>query len=223
MPFQTTLSLIASALLAAACLAAPAAVAAPPASVAGIAQQIVPVAQWGGTPADAALARPHRIVGITLHHQGETYKAGTDPEKYLRNLQSWSRSAKKWIDIPYHYVVDLEGRTFAARDIGFAGDTNTDYDPAGQALIEVVGNFEEVEPNQHQLDAVVDMMALLVVRHALSIDTIRGHKDHVHTLCPGRNMYRYLENSYFRHKVALRLAGMQPSAPASAPSRAPWR
>ena len=212
MACQFTFSPIGSALLAALCLAAPAAVAAPDAGLADVAQRIVPVAAWGGTPADAALARPHRIVGITLHHQGETYKPGTDPERYLRNLQSWSRTTKKWIDIPYHYVVDLEGRTFAARDIGFAGDTNTAYDPAGQALLEVVGNFEEVEPNQQQLDAVVDMMALLVVRHALSIDTIRGHKDHVHTLCPGKNMYRYLENSYFRHKVALRLAGIQSSA-----------
>ncbi|PWF48409.1 peptidoglycan recognition protein family protein [Massilia glaciei] len=182
--------------------------AAGPATLAGIEQGIVAVHGWGSTPADPALARPHIIVGITLHHQGETYKAGTDPAQYLRTLQRWSRDTKKWIDIPYHYVVDLEGKTFAARDLRYAGDTNTTYDPKGQALIEVVGNFEDVEPNQQQLDAVVDMMALLVARHGLSIDSIRGHKDHTQTLCPGKNLYRYLESGYFRHKVALRLAGI---------------
>lgn len=183
------------------------AMAADAAMLAGIEKQIVPVTTWGGTPAAADKARPHTISAITLHHQGETYHPGTDPEQYLRTLQRWSRESKGWMDIPYHYVVDLHGKTFAARDIRYAGDTNTSYDPKGQALIEVVGNFEEVEPNQAQLDAVVDMLAFLIARYGLSIDSIRGHKDHAETLCPGKNMYRYLESGYFRHKVALRLAG----------------
>ena len=177
-----------------------------PVTLAALEQRIVTAKAWGATPADATLARMHTITGITLHHQGETYRAGTDPVQFLRRLQHWSRVTKKWIDIPYHYVIDLEGKTFAARDIRYAGDTNTAYDPKGQALIEVVGNFEEVEPNQQQLDAVVDMMALLIARHGLSIDSIRAHKDHTETLCPGRNMMRYLENGYFRQKVALKLA-----------------
>lgn len=183
--------------------------AAAPLALSEVEQRIVPVAAWGGTPADPAKARRHTITSITLHHQGETFAPGKDPEQYLRNLQTWSRASKQWLDIPYHYVIDLHGKTYAARDIAFAGDTNTSYDPTGHALIEVVGNFEEVEPNQQQLDAVVDMMALLVQRHRVSIDTIRGHKDHAQSLCPGTNLYRYLENGYFRQKVALRLAGMQ--------------
>lgn len=192
-----------------ACLAVPAAHA-QAAAAADIEGRIVPVAAWGGTSADASLARPHTIAAITLHHQGETFAPGTDTQQYLRRLQAWSRETKKWLDIPYHYVIDLDGRIYAARDIRYAGDTNTQYDPKGHALIEVVGNFEEVEPNQQQLDAVVDLMALLVRRHGVSIDTIAGHKDHAETLCPGKNLYRYLESRYFRHKVALRLAGMAP-------------
>ncbi len=174
-----------------------------------LAARIVPVAAWGGTPADVTRGRAHTITGITLHHQGEAFPADKDPQAYLRNLQRWSRESKQWMDIPYHYVIDLEGRAYAARDIAYAGDTNTGYDPRGQALIEVVGNFEDVEPNQQQLDAVVDMMALLIARHGLSIDSISGHKDHTHTLCPGKNLYHYLETRYFRYQVALRLAGLR--------------
>ncbi len=173
-------------------------------------QSIVPVTAWGGTPADAAKARRHTISQITLHHQGEPFKPGTDPQAYLRRLQSWSRATKGWLDIPYHYVIDLDGRTYGARDIAFAGDTNTDYDPAGHALIEVVGNFEEVEPNQQQLDAVVNLMAMLAAKYKVSIDDIRSHRDHSDkTVCPGANLYRYVKEDYFRHKVALRLAGEQ--------------
>lgn len=179
-------------------------------TLAAVERAIVPVSAWGGTPADASKARRHRIREITLHHQGEPFAAGTDPQAYLRRLQSWSRASKGWLDIPYHYVIDLDGRIYAARDIGFAGDTNTDYDPAGHALIEVVGNFEEVEPNQRQLDAVVDLMALLAAKHGVSLDDIKSHRDHSDkTVCPGANLYRYVQQDWFRHKVALRLAGEQ--------------
>jgi hypothetical protein len=178
--------------------------------LAAVERAIVPVAAWGGTPADAAKARRHAITQITLHHQGEPFKPGTDPQAYLRRLQSWSRTTKGWLDIPYHYVIDLDGRVYEARNIDFAGDTNTDYDPSGHALIEVVGNFEEVEPNRQQLEAVVDLMALLAARYKVSLDDIKSHRDHTDkTVCPGANLYRYVKEDWFRHKVALRLAGEQ--------------
>lgn len=169
-------------------------------------QRIIPVQAWGGTPGDPAKARRHTIDHITLHHQGEPFPAGKDPRAYLRTLQGWSRTIKGWADIPYHYVIDLDGNIYAARDISLAGDTNTSYDPKGHALIEVVGNFEEVEPNSKQLDAVVDLMALLSARHKVPVGRIHGHKDYAETACPGVNLYRYLENGYFHRRVTERLA-----------------
>jgi hypothetical protein len=168
---------------------------------------VVAVADWGGTPADPNKARRHTITHITLHHQGEPYKAGTDPRQYLRKLQTWSRNTKGWLDIPYHYIIDLEGRTYAGRDIAYAGDTNTEYDPSGHALIEVVGNFEEVEPNQQQLDAVVDLMALLAVKYKVPVERILSHRDYTDgTVCPGANLHRYVANGYFRDRVSAKLA-----------------
>ena len=170
--------------------------------------KIIGVAQWGGTPANEALARPHTITNITLHHQGLAFPRGKDPQQYLRDLQSWSRKTKGWIDVPYHYVIDLDGNAYAGRDIRFAGDTNTSYDPAGHALIEVVGNFEDVEPNPAQLDAVVRLMATLAVRYNVPVDAIRGHRDVApDTECPGKNLYRYLQNGYFHAQVRALIAG----------------
>lgn len=168
---------------------------------------IVPVASWGGTPADASHAQRQTITHITLHHQGEPFRPGTDPRQYLRNLQNWSRGTKHWLDIPYHYIIDLDGRIYEGRKIDYAGDTNTEYDPTGHALIEVVGNFEEVEPNQQQLDAVVNLMALLAHKYQVPLDHIASHRDFSkQTVCPGANLYRYVQDGYFRHKVALKLA-----------------
>ncbi|MCK9410222.1 MAG: peptidoglycan recognition family protein [Bacteriovoracaceae bacterium] len=167
-------------------------------------EQIISVEQWGGTPSIDSLARKHSITHITLHHQGEPFPAGKDPMQYLRNLQKWSRNSKQWIDIPYHYIIDLEGTIYEGRSITYAGDTNTEYDPAGHALIEVVGNFEEVEPNKQQLEAVVKTMAMLSVQYHVPVDSIRAHKDYSSkTVCPGKNLYRYVENGYFAKQVEL--------------------
>lgn len=173
-------------------------------------RSIVPVAAWGGTPADPAQAHRQAITHITLHHQGEPFRPGTDPRQYLRNLQTWSRNTKHWLDIPYHYIIDLDGNIYEGRKIDYAGDTNTEYDPTGHALIEVVGNFEEVEPNRQQLDAVVRLMAMLAHKYDVPLDHIASHRDFsTQTVCPGANLYRYVQDGYFRHKVALRLAQEQ--------------
>jgi hypothetical protein len=186
-------------------------------TLADVEHSIVPVAAWGGTPADPALAHRQTITHITLHHQGEPFKPGTDPQQYLRNLQTWSRGTKHWLDIPYHYIIDLDGKIYEGRKIDYAGDTNTEYDPTGHALIEVVGNFEEVEPNQQQLDAVVRLMALLAKKYDVTLDHIASHRDFsTQTVCPGANLYRYVQDGYFRHKVALRLAQEQASPPVQA-------
>jgi hypothetical protein len=191
--------------------ATPAALAAPADHpLADFESHIVPVAQWGGTPADPARARLQTITHITLHHQGEPFPQGKDPVAYLRNLQAWSRATKGWLDIPYHYIIDLDGRVYEGRKLEYAGDTNTEYDPKGHALIEVVGNFEEVQPNQDQLDAVVELMAMLAAKYRVPVANIAGHKDYsAQTVCPGTNLYRYLQNGYFRDQVALRLGQRQ--------------
>lgn len=169
-------------------------------------ESIVSVRDWGGTP-DTGTFRRHEIRFITLHHGGTTFSRDEDPEKYLRNLQSWSRSEKKWIGIPYHYLIDLDGNIYEGRDINYAGDTNTEYDPVGHALICVLGNFEEVEPNQRQLDAVVNLFTFLCLKFKLTPEVIKSHKDYSQqTVCPGKNLYRYLENGYFRKEVSRRLA-----------------
>ncbi|WP_422013023.1 peptidoglycan recognition family protein [Roseateles sp.] len=176
----------------------------PPAPVP--APPIVAVEAWGGATAPASAA-PQRITHITLHHQGEIWHDGADVPAYLRRLQQWSRQTKHWSDIPYHYVIAPDGRIYAARPLAQAGDTNTEYDPRGHALVMLLGNFEEQQPTPAQLDAAVALTAWLAHTHHLGVDAIASHKDFSHqTVCPGRNFYdAYLATGWFKAEVARKL------------------
>jgi len=164
--------------------------------------KIMSVEDWGGSRTTATTGKKHVPQFITLHHGGVAFLRDKDPKQYLRNLQSWSRGTRMWSDIPYHYLIDLDGNIYEGRDINIAGDTNTEYDPAGHALIVVLGNFDEVEPNQAQLDSVTIMMATLAKRFEIAPTKIAGHKDYsAKTACPGKALNPYLQNGYFQQRV----------------------
>jgi hypothetical protein len=156
---------------------------------------IIEADAWGGqaaSDAERARARPHIPTRLTLHHGGVAFGRDKDPVAHLINLQRWSRKMRGWADIPYHYVIDLDGRVYAARDVMLAGDTNTQYDPAGHALVMVLGNFEEAEPTPAQIEAAAQTFAYIAKRFGIPIKTLASHKDYAETACPGRNLYRYL-------------------------------
>lgn len=150
--------------------------------------------EWGSLPLTNSLPI-HKITKITIHHGGEYFPEDKDMIQYLKNLQSWSRRDKKWIDIPYHFMIDLKGKIYEARPIDYPGDTNTDYDVREHALICVVGNYEEQIINDNQLNALVNLVAFLKDRFKVDDKDIRGHKDYTNqTVCPGKDLYRYIQD-----------------------------
>lgn len=167
---------------------------------------IVARGEWGSRPADESRMKTHEIHAITLHHGGVVWEGKPDAPTSLRNLQSWGMRERNWGDIPYHFQIDLEGVIYECRELRFAGDTNTAYNPAGQALPCLMGNYEEQVPNEKQLDAVVDLCAWLCSTYGIPPGSIKGHKDWVETLCPGKNFYPYITDGTISRRVAERLA-----------------
>lgn len=152
---------------------------------------IVTQAEWGGKDS-ISIEMKHTIRYITIHHSGEIYPVGKDAITYLRNLQSWSRREKKWIDIPYHYLIDPSGVIYQGRLLSVKGDTNTTYDPEGHALICMLGNFEVQHLNENQISSLKEIVRDLAHAYSVSSDNIKTHKDYAETLCPGKDMDRYL-------------------------------
>jgi len=169
--------------------------------------QVFKRADWGWKALTDTIPQ-HSISRITLHHGGVEFTADKDVQDYIRTMQDWSRSDKKWIDIPYHWMIDLNGKIYEARPINYPGDTNTDYDVRGHALINVIGNYEVQILKPVQLDAVIQLSALLAKQYNVKPEDIRGHKDYTETLCPGKNFYRYLQDSTIQNRVEKMLSNL---------------
>lgn len=146
---------------------------------------------WGGTDSvDTSLE--HTISYITIHHGGEIFPDDKNTVSYLQGLQKWSRSDRKWNDIPYHYVVARDGKIYEGRPLNYRGDTNTAYDPTGHALIVLLGNFEEQELNPEQIESLKTVTAYLAKQESVAAGKIKTHKDYAETLCPGVKLSAYL-------------------------------
>jgi len=158
--------------------------------------------------AELRLRIPQEIRHITLHHSGDAQplRPEDDPVAKLRALQSWGASDRNWWDVPYHFLVDLQGRIYIGRDWRYMGETNTTYDPRGHLLISVLGNYEIQEPTAGQLAAIADLMAWAITRFGVPLERIGGHYNYADTDCPGRYLRRYLEDGTFNRMVQARLA-----------------
>jgi uncharacterized lipoprotein YddW (UPF0748 family) len=139
---------------------------------------------------------PHNITHITLHHTGsaEPLTEDADPVELLRNLYQWGAEDRNWWDVPYHYLIDLDGTIYEGRDERYAGDANTTYDPRGHLLISVMGNYTLQKPTDAQLEAISDLMAYGLHKHGLSMDAIGTHSHHADTSCPGTQLQRLFDD-----------------------------
>ncbi len=167
---------------------------------------VITRAQWGWQPLQRSVPK-HEISRVTIHHGGVEVGPEKDTIAYLKNLQNWSRSEKQWIDMPYHYMIDLQGKIYEGRPLAYPGDTNTGYDPRGHALICVIGNYEVQSISPAQIDALARLAAWLIARYELGLDTLAGHRDYApgETVCPGENLYRLLQDGSLRRQVAVYL------------------
>ncbi len=159
--------------------------------------------------AELRLRISHRITHVTLHHTGDSriLTPEEDPVVRLRGLQAWGAAERNWWDLPYHYLMDLNGRIYEGRDHRYMGETNTTYDPGGHFLISIIGNYERQEPTQAQLESIADLMAWAIDEYDVPLDHLGGHYNYATTGCPGKFLRRYLEDGTFKRMVQERLKG----------------
>lgn len=152
--------------------------------------------EWGAKPSVLPMEKqvPTRI---TIHHTAVPSKGGLSIVKKLRNLQAFSqatskladgRTKKPWADVPYHYYIAIDGKVAEGRPVGFVGDTNTKYNPAGHITIVVEGNFEREKPSAAELVSLKALILSLSRQYSIPASRIGVHSDFAQTACPGKNL-----------------------------------
>jgi len=129
---------------------------------------------------------------IIVHHTGVRQQPKISLERKLRGLQGFSQRDKPWGDSPYHYYIGVSGRIGEARDVAYAGDTNTKYSVQDRIQVVVEGHFDRDRPTKPQLAALEALVVWLAQKHTIPANAISGHNDHAQTDCPGKRLKPYL-------------------------------
>lgn len=113
----------------------------------------------------------------------------------MRLLLHASSQREGWPDVPYHYLIDQDGRIFTGRPEKYPCNTHTDYDPTDALHIAFLGNYSKLEPTPAQLDALHRLVRAKARQYGITATEIRLHHELVaDTECPGINARRRLEH-----------------------------
>lgn len=166
-----------------------------------------------------------RVGRIVVHHTAENLTDAValdeeDVRRALRGIYYYHTARLKWGDIGYNYLIDPFGNIYEGRagGPGVVG-AHARWNNNGSIGISMMGNFEETQVSEVQLDALRRLVAALAEQHQIppmatewyhrecrsyncqdgdllssySMNTtIIGHRDAGYTLCPGKSLYASL-------------------------------
>jgi len=163
---------------------------------------------WNAQPAKESVIW-HIPRYITIHHTGTNQNPNHTATEKLQALQKFSYTQgvladgvtpkKPWPDVPYHYYITVNGTVVEGREIQYQGDSNTDYDLNGHALIVVEGNFNKERVKDIQYEKLEQLVIAIAKKYKVPAEEIYGHKDQAETTCPGEDLYKLLPQ--LRQKV----------------------
>ena len=143
---------------------------------------------------------------MTLHHTAVVLGDNRYAPARLRQHQRFHQDERGWIDIAYHVGVDRNGNIYELRTPELAGDTATDYDPAGHFLVLCEGDFDQEAVSEEQLNGAAMAFAWAVQTFNIAPGTLAGHRDVASTSCPGANLYAHIASGDLRDRVVSLLA-----------------
>lgn len=160
--------------------------------------------EWGARP-PAGSFREHTIRTLTVHHTAVVH---TDPDEGAARARGHQRYHQEagFADFAYHHLVDRDGDVYEGRPVTAAGETFTDYEPAGHYLPCLEGDFGRQSPSQAQLDVLVDLLAWAAQRFGVDPATVAGHRAYASTSCPGDALQALVDDGTILRRVEARIA-----------------
>ena len=121
---------------------------------------------------------------IIIHHVGNTNRDVSAAE-----IHRWHRN-NGWSGIGYHFVIRKDGTIERGRPMDMLGAHCYEHN-WHTVGVNLVGAFDDNEPEPEQLAAAAKLLAALCRYYGLKPDedTIKGHRDFNNTACPGQLLY----------------------------------
>jgi hypothetical protein len=118
---------------------------------------------------------------IVVHHSALPLRDGP------LEIQKKHMEIKKFADIGYHYLIDENGKIYEGRNLHVRGAHTGGYNTGAIGIV-LLGNFEETEPSDEQIQNLILLSNCL--RKEYKITHIAGHRDFQpeETVCPGKNL-----------------------------------
>ena len=152
---------------------------------------VIPRKAWGAAEPTAPFS-PMVPMRLTIHHTlGALPMKPEDAVQEMRIIQRFHQKGRGWIDIGYHFLIDGTGRIYQGRPETVIG-AHVRNKNEGNVGISLMGSFHA--PRKHKATAaqVKSLIALgrwLVQAYGIDPETLRGHRDHQATSCPGDLFY----------------------------------
>jgi hypothetical protein len=158
---------------------------------------------------------------VVIHHSSLYIEDDATTMAAIQNLHMDDRG---WADIGYHYGVGKGGIIYEGRKLVARG-THTAGHNTGTLGVCLLGNYEVDTPATAQLEAAQKLLNWAALR--LQLTHLAGHRDFNDiTVCPGKNLYPYLEQFAQNALLALGTEGYiaptEEATPTATPNTA-WR
>ena len=130
---------------------------------------------------------------ITIHHDGMQPFYGTSVATVAARLEFIRRGhrGKGWGDIGYHFAVDRSGRVWQCRPTSWQGAHVKNHNPGNIGIV-ALGNFDEQQPSEAQVNAVRQQVRLMQQKYRVPVSRVKTHKEWAVTACPGRALQTYM-------------------------------
>jgi hypothetical protein len=174
--------------------------------------EIIPGAKWGrvfrNTPPKV---KPRLINELTIHYMGVDGPITEDPRRIpglIKNIERnhMARAGENMSAIGYNFLIDKNGRIWEGRGWDFRNGANgTDSNDTSVSVCILVG-IKDNKPTPEMVEAVRWLRAQVQRRYRRfllkKLVTVRGHKDHKATSCPGPVLYKMIKNGTFMEPPA---------------------
>lgn len=162
---------------------------------------------------------------IIVHHTASDWtklKSKEDVKDYLKSVYQYHALTRWWWDIWYNFVIDKFWNIYEWREWWeWVVWAHAKWNNVSSIWISLIGNFNNEDPSEEQMDALIDLATELAKKYNINPytnldyhkesseepyisdhehDSIVWHRDAWHTSCPWENLYDKLD--YIKKEVS---------------------